>query len=155
MKLNILKIGSYLICKIKRYQFQFDFRAIDIQALIGTVGGYLGLFLGYSMLQIPIMMTLLIKRINNWFSEKLSRSENIVDIHRSTINSEKIKSRIPLPEYRDNSRQLDHNATSLQLMIQETLERELDSKIRVIMEEKRYDMMNYIDHSIERKIRKL
>ena len=106
------------------------------------------------MSQIPIVMTLLIKRINNWFSEKLSRSENIVDIHRSTINSEKIKSRIPLPEYRDNSRKLDH-APSLQLMIQETLERELDSKIKVILEENRYDMMNYIDHNFERKIRKL
>ena len=106
------------------------------------------------MLQIPIMMTLLIKRILNWFSEKLSRSENIVDIRRSTINSEKIKSGIPLPEYRDNSTKLDH-APSLQLMIQETLERELDSKIKVILEENRYDMMNYIDHNFERKIRKL
>ena len=153
MYLKII-IGSYLICKIKGYQFQFYLRAIDIQALIGTVGGYLGLFLGYSMLQIPIMMTLLIKRINNWFSEKLSRSENIVDIHRSTINSEKIKSRIPLPEYRDNSRKLDH-APSLQLMIQETLDSELDSKIKVILEEKSSDMMNYIDHNFERKIRKL
>ena len=31
----------------------FIFRAIDIQALIGNVGGYIGLCLGYSILQIP------------------------------------------------------------------------------------------------------
>ena len=31
----------------------FYFRAIDIQALIGNVGGYIGLCLGYSILQIP------------------------------------------------------------------------------------------------------
>ena len=29
------------------------YRAIDLNALIGTIGGYIGLFLGYSFLQIP------------------------------------------------------------------------------------------------------
>ena len=29
------------------------FRAIDVQALIGTIGGYIGLCLGYTILQIP------------------------------------------------------------------------------------------------------
>ena len=96
-------------------------------------------------------MRLLIKRINNWLSEKLSRSQNILD----TIDREKIKSIVPSPECRENARKLDNNAPSLQLMIQETLERELDSKIKVILEENRYDMMNYIDHNFERKIRKL
>ena len=39
-------------------------RAIDIQALIGTVGGYIGLFLGYSLMQAPIMITKLFKQMN-------------------------------------------------------------------------------------------
>ena len=39
-------------------------RAIDIQALIGTVGGYIGLFLGYSVMQAPIVIAKLLKRMN-------------------------------------------------------------------------------------------
>ena len=50
---------------------------------------------------------------------------------------------------------IDHNAPSLQFMIQKMLERELDRKINVIMKEKLADMINYIDHSIKRKICKL
>ena len=38
------------------------FRAIDIQDLIGNVGGYIGLFLGYSFLQIPEFLILVYLR---------------------------------------------------------------------------------------------
>ena len=34
-----------------------SFRAIDMQGLIGLIGGYVGLVLGYSFLQIPYMIT--------------------------------------------------------------------------------------------------
>ena len=44
-------------------------RAIDIQSLIGTVGGYIGLFLGYSVLQIPIAIMAIVKRLKNWYSD--------------------------------------------------------------------------------------
>ena len=34
-------------------------RAINEQTLVGNIGGYLGLFLGYSILQIPNMIQML------------------------------------------------------------------------------------------------
>ena len=34
-----------------------SFRAIDMQGLIGLIGGNVGLVLGYSLLQIPDMIT--------------------------------------------------------------------------------------------------
>ena len=79
------------------------------------------------------MIALLIKRINKWLSEKLFRSKNIVDIHQSTINNERLESRVSSPENRDN-------APYLQLMMQDMLERELDRKIKVILEEKLADI---------------
>ena len=45
------------------------FRAIDIQDLIGNVGGYIGLFLGYSFLQIPEFMILVYLRSKRWFAK--------------------------------------------------------------------------------------
>ena len=41
------------------------FRAIDINALIGTIGGYIGLFLGYSILQFPDFVFQVITRYSN------------------------------------------------------------------------------------------
>ena len=43
-------------------------RAIDIQSLIGTVGGYIGLFLGYSVLQIPIALMAIVRQLKNWYA---------------------------------------------------------------------------------------
>ena len=45
----------------------FHFRAIDIQGLIGNVGGYIGLFLGYSFLQIPDFILLTVLNAKRWF----------------------------------------------------------------------------------------
>ena len=44
----------------------FCSRAIDIQGLVGNVGGYIGLFLGYSFLQIPDFIILIVLRAKNW-----------------------------------------------------------------------------------------
>ena len=55
--------------KIKKL-FLYIYRAIDIQALIGTIGGYIGLFLGYSVLQIPNAIIFLIKTIRKWFLDR-------------------------------------------------------------------------------------
>ena len=46
-------------------EIYFLFRAIDINALIGTIGGYIGLFLGYSILQIPDFVFQVITRYSN------------------------------------------------------------------------------------------
>ena len=41
----------------------FLHRAIDIQALIGNIGGYIGLCLGYSILQIPGFVLMIVSKI--------------------------------------------------------------------------------------------
>ena len=58
-------------------RFSYIYRAIDIQALIGTIGGYIGLFLGYSVLQIPNAIIFLVRKIRKWYSDKrLKRKVN-------------------------------------------------------------------------------
>ena len=50
------------------------YRAIDFNALIGTIGGYIGLFLGYSILQIPDFLNQMAKNISkNCSKSKLKR----------------------------------------------------------------------------------
>ena len=49
----------------------FYVRAIDAQALIGTIGGYIGLFLGYSLLQIPNAITFFVKRLRNLLTNRV------------------------------------------------------------------------------------
>ena len=45
------------------------FRAIDIQGLVGNVGGYIGLFLGYSFLQIPDSILFIVLRAKSWLEQ--------------------------------------------------------------------------------------
>lgn len=44
------------------------FRAIDFQALLGNVGGYIGLILGYSILQMPDLVGLILSTGKIYFS---------------------------------------------------------------------------------------
>ena len=41
----------------------FDFRSIDLQEVIGSIGGYIGALLGYSILQIPEMINVITSKI--------------------------------------------------------------------------------------------
>ena len=41
----------------------FKFRAIDVQSLIGTIGGYIGLFLGYSVQQVMVAVMEKVRRL--------------------------------------------------------------------------------------------
>ena len=55
----------YLFCNCLKIAFLF-YRAIDINALIGTIGGYIGLFLGYSLLQFPNLVIIFAKKIKEY-----------------------------------------------------------------------------------------
>ena len=44
-------------------------RAIDIQGLVGNVGGYIGLFLGYSFLQIPDVILFIVLKAKRWLEQ--------------------------------------------------------------------------------------
>ena len=47
-------------------------RAIDFQALVGNVGGYIGLCLGYNFLQIPGLILVLSRKLKIFHSGKES-----------------------------------------------------------------------------------
>ena len=47
----------------------FCYRAMDVNGLIGYIGGYIGLFVGYSILQMPDTMLMLIKYCRNCYSK--------------------------------------------------------------------------------------
>ena len=64
---NLFLYISKIYTKIKRLFFIFQSnREINGQALVGNIGGYLGLFLGYSILQLPGMIEIVAKKIKNW-----------------------------------------------------------------------------------------
>ena len=78
----------YLIVVVSYYRFIpklsssfFPFstnRAINGQALVGNIGGYLGLFLGYSILQLPGMIEIVAKKIRNWHLWMMISRDNAV-----------------------------------------------------------------------------
>ena len=56
-------------------------RAIDIQALVGNIGGYIGLLLGYSLLQIPDLITWIMYNSKQFFNRS---SNNDHDMNQQT-----------------------------------------------------------------------
>ena len=63
------------------YQISFH-RAITPQTLIGNVGGYIGMCLGYSLLQIPNFVLLVTDKIKKWYAGSSYRSKTAT-IHRT------------------------------------------------------------------------
>ena len=55
-------------------------RAIDVQSLIGTIGGYIGLFLGYGMLQISMEIITIGRKLENWYSRIRSGTNEVTNI---------------------------------------------------------------------------
>ena len=56
--------------KLKLY-FYPNFREIDFNGLVGYIGGYIGLFLGYSFLQIPDLIIFLSAMANKCFRKRV------------------------------------------------------------------------------------
>ena len=52
------------------------FRAIDLEALVGSIGGYIGLCLGYSILQLPEFLSSVFVGLGNYYS-KMKRTNRI------------------------------------------------------------------------------
>ena len=71
------------------------FRAMDIQTLVGNAGGYIGLFLGYSFLQIP-QAFLGIRRYFQKRHQKDQRKKNM----RAPLMVLRIKKTLKRPEDR-------------------------------------------------------
>ena len=65
-------------------------RAIDFNTLIGNIGGYIGLFLGYSILQIPDFIVRLVSKYRKRRNcKKIEPSPNKIEILSSQSNAMK------------------------------------------------------------------
>lgn len=53
------------LCSIK-YNDTIYFRYFDVQALVGNISGYMGLCLGYSLLQIPELIVLIFHKLKGY-----------------------------------------------------------------------------------------
>ena len=56
--------------------YNMIFRAIDVQSLIGTVGGYIGLFLGYSLLEMPKKILAFLHKLKKRYWISISGTNN-------------------------------------------------------------------------------
>ena len=83
------------------------FRAIDINSLVGNIGGYIGLCLGYSILQIPIFIK---KVVAKWISHRSSEekegtilSSKPVHVRTNTVSCGKEMKIINFPDQNDEN----------------------------------------------------
>ena len=68
--LNKMYVISYMI---------YIYRSIDSHTLIGNIGGYIGLCLGYNFLQVPALIAIVSKAFKGYFkSQKLIENSNSV-----------------------------------------------------------------------------
>ena len=103
-------------------------RAIDIQALVGNIGGYIGLLLGYSLLQIPDLITWIVFKSKRCFNRSSKNKHDIdqltkgSDIKQHTLYHEHCKEKITYVAHPTNSsNDLSERETELLKRI-ETLE---------------------------------
>ena len=71
---------SYFVFRVAHRQTQFkeikQIRAYDPESLYGDIGGYMGLLLGYSILNLPSMIALCYGFIKNRFSNQKQLRQN-------------------------------------------------------------------------------
>ena len=65
-------------------------RAIDVQALVGNIGGYIGLFLGYCFLQIPDLLHRCFGLIKKWHLH-LSSNDSQATLVREVIEAKGVE----------------------------------------------------------------
>ena len=60
-------------------------RAYTLDDLVGMIGGYLGLFLGYALVQIPLLLSILLKWTNQLWEKNISRNkiDNLTSQHQT------------------------------------------------------------------------
>ena len=68
----------YFLClplQLWNYLTLILFRSIDLQEVIGGIGGYIGALLGYSILQIPELLILIMSKIK-WIMKTMQINKN-------------------------------------------------------------------------------
>ena len=68
---SLFNVGPLITLKSVSYPFLQFYRAVDVHSLLGYVGGYVGLLLGFSIVQIPEFLLLAFKRMKTIYSDRL------------------------------------------------------------------------------------
>ena len=76
-----IKWKCLLILSLINQSFLLIERAINAQALVGNIGGYLGLFMGYSILQFPTILQILAKKLQNWGLKSTSKNDSVKNVY--------------------------------------------------------------------------
>lgn len=64
----------------------YVYRSIDSHTLIGNIGGYIGLCLGYNFLQIPALITIILRAFKGYVQpQKLIKNSSSVSKSLGTI----------------------------------------------------------------------
>jgi hypothetical protein len=72
--LTFIILNMQQLRKYECQSFVCIFRAIDINSLIGNIGGYVGLLLGVSILQVPNLLLQLLGNVVNFYIKKRGQS---------------------------------------------------------------------------------
>ena len=99
-----IEVFFYLI------HYTFFYRSIDSNTLIGNIGGYIGICLGYNLLQAPALITTVLRLSKDYFKlQKFFKRGNHVldsrDTNESNSNGPDAKQNKPKNDRRKNMRQ--------------------------------------------------
>ena len=97
---------------LSRISVHFISRAMNINGLIGYIGGYIGLFVGYSILQIPNTLFELTRKCKKYYS-KIKKEKGSVPSSGILVNVEERKLNDA------HKSQLSHSDQDIRIALQE------------------------------------
>ena len=63
-------------------------KAYDLNSLVGNVGGYIGMFLGYAFLHLPSLFAIAFQNTRKWIQQKKANNSN-TEIHEKEQKEER------------------------------------------------------------------
>ena len=63
-----------MTCQREMFNIKYviDYRSLDVNGLIGYIGGYIGFFVGYSILEVPDTLTMMTRNFKRLYSQSMN-----------------------------------------------------------------------------------
>ena len=101
-------------------------RSVDINGLIGYIGGYIGLFVGYSILRIPKTLLTLARKCKNLFHDIKNQNGPIISVgtrvnvqERATNESHNLQPNYTKEDIKDSLQRLQNKIYDLSKIVNE------------------------------------
>ena len=107
------------------------YRAIDLNGLVGYIGAYIGLFLGYSLLQIPDLILLLSRNAKKYFGKRNASVHNDLPHPTKIYVNERLPNNIGLIS---TTRNTDCGCKHTSCLLRSELE-QMSQKVEKVVEE--------------------